>query len=820
MNDLRFAFRQLLKHPGFTLVAVLTLALGIGANTAIFSVLHAVVLRPFSYPESDRIMFVTVRDKADDRNVNSLSYPNLLDYRAQVDLFEQFGGALDGSLVVTGANEPARVKGCYLSANLFAMLRTPPQLGRTLTDADDQRGAERVCVLNHAAWQRFFAGAPDVTGRTLELDGRSHTVVGVMPPDFKFWNAQVYLPLIHGVPPELENTRPATIGIWGVGRLKPGVTLAAANARLEAIAQRIEAAHPEVDRGEYARAQPLAETVSSQIRPTLLLLFGAVGFVLLIACVNVTNLLLARGATRGREIAVRAALGATRGRIFRQLLWETAPLALLGGALGIALAVGGLQIILKVIPTNLIPAEANVRLSWSVLAFTGGVSLVAAMLAGVLPALQSSRLALNDGLKEGARGTGDARSGRMRGVLVVAEVALALTLLIGAGLLIRDLQRLVKTDPGFEVERLLVARLDLPEARYPSVGAAEVFVRDLLDRVRGLPGVRNVATARSAPFASGTFNLPMMVSGQSYQRFEDMNNITYNAISSDVVTALGARLITGRLLTDRDRRGSEPVVMLNEAAVKKFFPDGNALGRQVSPGIPSNLAAGGNVPPELVNPPWATVVGIVSDMRQFGYLAEAQPEVFVPYEQSFTFSGARNQLNLLVRTAGAPELLINSLRMELRALDPHLPTDSIQSMSSIASDSVRPQRFVALLLGIFAGVAALLAAIGIYSVVAWTVAQRTREVGIRLALGAAPGAVVARLVRQGMWPVGLGIGLGLVIALALARVMSNQLVNLPVRDPLTYVGVAIFLALIAALACWLPARRAAKVDPMVALRME
>ncbi|HAV65079.1 MAG TPA: permease, partial [Verrucomicrobiales bacterium] len=724
MKDLRFALRQLLKHPGFTAVAVLTLALGIGANTAIFSVLHAVVLRPFSYPDSERIMFVTVRNRAEAQSISSFSFPDLRDYRQRLDVFEQFGGALDASLVVTGSAEPSRVKGCHLSAVLFDLLRTPPLLGRTLTDADDLRGAERVVVLNHAAWQRFFSGAPDVVGRKLELDGRAHTVVGVMPPQFKFWDAQVYLPLIHGVAAEIENTRAATVGIWGVGRLKAGVTLEAANAALETIGRTLEASYPDSNANAYARAQPLAETVSAQIRPTLMLLFGAVGFVLLIACVNVTNLLLARGATRSREIAVRSALGASRGRIFRQLLLETVPMALLGGALGVAFAVGGLQAILRVIPANLIPAEANLQLSLPVLLFTGGVSLAAALLAGVLPALQASRLALNDGLKEGARGTGDVRSGRMRGSLIVAEVTLALTLLVGAGLLLRDLSRLIKIDPGFQVEGLLVARLDLPEVRYGDIGRAEVFVRDVVERTRQLPGVQLAATARTAPFGSGTINLPMIVAGVSYQRSEDMHNVAYNPITADALGTLGARLVQGRLFTERDRQGSERVVILNEVAAKKFFPDGDALGQRVAPGIPSNLAEGGNIPEELVDPPWATVVGIVSDMRQFGYLAAPQREVFVPYEQSFTLAGIRNQLALLVRTAGPPENLVSSLREELRLIDPNIPSDSIQTMSSVVSSSLRPQRFVALLLGIFAGVATVLAAIGIYSVVAWSVAQR------------------------------------------------------------------------------------------------
>lgn len=817
---MKFALRQLLRNPGFAAVAILTLALGIGANTAIFSVLHAVVLRPFRYPEAERIVFVSIHDRDHAENLNSLSYPDLLDYTAQNEVFEHFGGALDESVVVTEGPDPARVKGCCLSPQIFSLLRTPPLLGRVLLPTDDQRDAERVCVLSFAAWQRFLSGAPDVLGRTITLDGRPHTVVGVMPDHFKFWNAQVYVPLIHGVPRDIAQTRAATIGIWGVGRLKAGVTLAQANASLDTVAHRLAKAFPDSNRTTYAQGRPLVETVSQQIRPTLLMLFGAVGFVLLIACVNVTNLMLARGATRVREIAVRSALGASRGRVFRQLLAETLPLAVAGAVLGIALAAGGLRILLGVIPENLIPAEANVRLSLPVLAFTLVTSLFAAVLAGVLPAIQTSRLDLNEALKEGARGSSDRRGGRVREALVVAEVALALTLLIGAGLLTRDLARLIRIDPGFRVDGLVVARLDLPEVRYTEPARGEAFVRTLLERVRALPGVERVGIARSAPLSSGAFNIPLMIFGKSYSRLEDMENLNYNPLAGDALATLGARIVAGRALNDQDRATTERVVVLNEAAVKKFFTDGQALGRQVVAGIPANLAGQDSVPPELVDPPWATVVGIVSDVRQFGVLGKPQPEMYLPYEQSFKMSGSRNQMYLLVRTPGSPETAIPTLRQALRELEPNLPTDAFQTMASLVRDSTRPQRFVAWLLGIFAGVAGFLAVIGIYSVVSWTVAQRTREVGIRMALGATPTVVVSRLVRLGLVPVLLGIGLGLLIALALAQVMTHQLAEVPARDPLTYGGVALLLTLVAVVACWLPARRAAKVDPMVTLRAE
>lgn len=817
---MKFALRQLLRNPGFAAVAILTLALGIGANTAIFSVLHAVVLRPFQYPEAERIVFVSVHDRDHADSLNSLSYPDLLDYAAQNEVFEHFGGALDGSIVVSEGPDPARVKGCCLSPEIFSLLRTPPLLGRVLLPSDNQREAERVCVLSFAAWQRFLSGAPDVLGRTITLDGRPHAVVGVMPDHFKFWNAQVYVPLIHGVPRDIGQTRAATIGIWGVGRLKHGVTLEQANANLDTVAHRLAKAYPDSNRTTYAQGRPLVETVSQQIRPTLLMLFGAVGFVLLIACVNVTNLMLARGATRVRELAVRSALGASRGRVFRQLLAETLPLALAGAALGIALAAGGLKVLLGVIPENLIPAEANVRLSLPVLGFTLVTSLFAAVLAGVLPAIQSSRLDLNEALKEGARGSSDRKGGRVREALVVAEVALALTLLIGAGLLTRDLARLLRIDPGFRVEGLVVARLDLPEVRYAEPARGEAFVRTLLERVRVLPGVERVGIARSAPLSSGAFNIPLMIFGKSYARLEDMENLNYNPLAGDALATLGARLVAGRPLNDQDRGTTERVVVLNEAAVKKFFPDGQALGRQVVAGIPANLAGQDSVPPELIDPPWATVVGIASDVRQFGFLGKPQPEMYLPFEQSFKISGSRNQFYLLVRTPGSPETVIPSLRQALRELEPNVPTDAFQTMASLVRESTRPQRFVAWLLGIFAGVAGFLAVIGIYSVVSWTVAQRTREVGIRMALGATPTVVVSRLVRLGLVPVLLGVGLGLLIALALAQVMTHQLAEVPARDPLTYAGVALLLTLVAVVACWLPARRAAKVDPMVTLRAE
>ncbi|MFN0069774.1 MAG: ABC transporter permease [Limisphaerales bacterium] len=823
MTQLRFVLRQLWRQPGFTALAVLTLALGIGANTAIFSVVHAVLLRPFPYPDSGQIVFLSGTLRTNDSFSFPLNFADLEDFRAQAAAFEGLGGTQDEQFTVTGVTEPSRVKGAYLMPAVLELLRVPPVVGRPLLPADDQPGAPRVCVLADRAWERFFQRRPDVVGQTLLLNGNPHEVVGVMPPAFKFWDAWVYVPLVHGIPPELRTMRGVRTGMWGIGRLRPGVTPEQAAQQLDVVAGRIAAEHPAENGDATVRARPLAETVGSRIRPTLLLLFGAVGCVLLIACVNVANLLLARGAARGRELAVRAALGASRGRLAGQLLLETLPLGLLAAVVGVLFAVAGLRFLLSQIPPELVPAEADIRLSLPVLAFTAGVGVVAALLAGVLPAVQASRRAVHDALKEGARSAGGLRGAWVRGALVTAEVALALALLVTAGLLVRNLVQVARTDPGFLTEHLLVSSVQLPEARYPDPDRAEAFVRELLERTARYPGVRHAGVLTVVPMGGGSMNLPLLLDGRAYTRQDDLRSVIYNAVTPGAIEALGLRLGSGRLPDANDHAGAERVVVLNAAAARQFFGHEDPVGRRVAAGIPRALL--GDRPAEgvlaaIVDPPFARVIGVVSDSRQYGLMNDPQPEIFVPFGQSFRVPPVRNGFALLLRTADDPGALAGTLRQDLRGLDPDLPLDAVRTMEAMVAETLRSTRFLVVLLGLFAAVALVLAALGIYGVVGWLVNQRTREMGIRLALGAPPAGVIGLVVRQGLRPVLLGLLLGGGLAFALTRAFASLLPDAVTADAATYLAVAVLLAAVAALACWLPARRASRVDPMIALRAE
>ena len=823
MIDLRQSLRQLLKHPGFTAVAVLTLALGIGANTAIFSVIHAVLIRPFPYPDQEQIVFITGASRKDPTSTASVNPLDLEDWRTQATAFAGMGGSQDAQFVVTGVDEPSRVKGANLSPSVLELLRVPAAMGRLLLSTDNERGATRVCVLSDRAWERFFGRRPDVIGKTISLDGNAHEVVGVMPANFKFWDAWVYVPLIHGVPNEMSNLRGVQFGIWGVGRMKPGISAKRAEEDLDVVARRIETAFPMENRDLTVRVRLLAETVGSGIRPTLFLLFGAVGCVLLIACVNVTNLLLARGAARERELAVRAALGATRWRLIRQLLSEALPIGVLAAVVGSLMAWWGLRMILGIIPSELIPAEASVRLSIPVLLFTVAVSMLTAVVAGLLPAWLASRAQTNEALKSGGRGASAGSGARIRWALVVAEVAIAFALLIGAGLLIRNLVQVARTDPGFRVENVLVASVQLPDARYPDTSRSLAIVRGLGERIRTFPGVLNHGAMRSVPMSGGNMGIPLMVQGRSYTKQEDMRSATYNPVTTGAMEALGLRLKEGRFFSAADRAGGEHVAIINSRAAKELFGAESPIGKLVASGIPKGLLgeqqARGWVT-LLMDPPYARIVGVVEGTRQFSLTFDSQPEVYYPYEQSLNAPMVRNNFSFVLHTKGDPAPLAAAIRKELQAIDPQLPLDSVKTMSTAINETLQGQRFIVVLLGVFAGVAMLLAVIGIYSVMAWMVSQRTRELGIRLALGASPAGMVRMVVRQGSWPVLIGLAVGIVLALVLSRVIASQLVNIRATDPLTYVCVGIGLLAVAVFACWLPARRAARVDPMIALRNE
>ncbi len=818
--DLRFALRQLAKTPGFTLVAVVTLALGVGANTAIFSVINAVLLHPFPYVGGERLLFIgSTREGQGPGNYMPDTYPDYLEWKRASHSFEELAYATGRPYTLTQVTEPAIVRGAAISANAWPMLGIRPVLGRVFTAAENRPGADPVCVLSYATWQSRFGGDAQILGRTLTLDTKSYTVVGVMPPGFKFWAGDVWLPVGLEADSEIMRSRVLRFDAWVVGLPKPGISMPEAVAELNVIARGIAQQHPDTNKGVGVTARLLSDSVTGNFRQPLLVLLGAVGFVLLIACANVANLLLARAATRQREFAVRIALGATRGRLIRQGLLESVPLALLGGLAGILLGAWGLQALLVILPPDSVPAEAQITVNGPVMAFSLGAVLLTLLAFSLFPAFEGSRPAVNEALQEGSRGSSSTRTGRIRAALIIAEVSLSVTLLVGAGLLIRSLAHLHFVDPGFNVRNLLVAPIQLPQAKYSTGQKATAFFERLLDDVRRLPGVKTAALSTAVPFAGG-MGMPLLTEGRTYSDLNQLDGVLFGMVMGDYFPALGLRLEKGRTFTDADREGSEPVVILNEAAVKKFLPGGDPLGKRVMLGIPPNLMKPGLLPPGFDNFHWSTVVGVVSNARQFALQMEPPPAAYIPVNQSWPVAPLRGSMTVLLRTESDPTRAAQGLRQMVAALDPDQPIGRITPMTDLVAESLQVPRFNTILLGLFAGLALALAVVGIYGVVAWNVAQRTREFGIRQALGARSEDVLRLVIVQGMRVVLLGLLVGLAGSLAVARTLQSMLFDVSTFDPLTFGVVALVLATVALVACLVPARRAMRVDPSTALRSE
>jgi len=606
---------------------------------------------------------------------------------------------------------------------------------------------------------------------------------------------------------------------WVVGTPRPGISRAAAIAELNVIAGRIAQQHPDTNKGVGATGRLLSDSVTGDFRQPLLVLLAAVGCVLLIACANVANLLLARAATRQREYAVRIALGATRGRLIRQMLLESLPLALLGGLAGLLVGAWGLQALLVILPPDAVPAEANITINGPVMAFSLAVVVLTLGLFSLFPALAGSRAPVNEALQEGARGTAGGRTGRIRAALIVAEIGLSATLLIGAGLLIRSLARLQDVNLGFNTQTLLTASLQLPASHYPTGQSATEFYARLLDDVRRIPGVQAAGAATAAPFLN-TNGIPLLVEGRTYRSLNELQSCLFSAVMGDYFAAQDLRLVKGRRFTDADRAGSAPVVILNETAVKQFLPTGDPLGQRIMLGVPANLLKPGLLPPGLDRFHWSTVVGVVRDIRYFGPQSEPPPAAYLPVEQCWDMQRLRGSMTVMLRTAGDPTRVAQSLRQMVAAIDRDQPVGRIASMQMLMGESLRQPRFNTILLGLFAAIALTLAIVGIYGVVAWNVTQRTREFGIRQALGADRPAILRLVVRQGMRVVLLGLLLGLGGALAATRALQSMLFGVSAFDPWTFGLVAALLAGVALLACLIPARRATRITPMTALRAE
>ncbi len=807
------------RSPGFAGTVIAVLALGVGANTAIFSVINAVLLHPFPYRDAGRIAFIGSSRVGKDGTM-PVTYPDFLDFRGPSKSFESLAYAGNRTFTLTQVADPANLKGAVVSASVWPLLGIRPVTGRVFTEAEDRPGANPVCVLSATAWQGRFAGDPAIVGRQVMLDHEGYTVVGVMPPRFKFWDAEVWVPAGQFADTELMRSRIMRMNYWMVGRLRPGVSLQGAEGELNVIARRIEKEHPDSNRDIGVRVSLLSDSVTGPVREPLLLLLGAVGLVLLIACANVANLMLARNAARRREFAVRAALGAGRARLARQVVLESLPLAVLGSAAGILAGAWGLRSLVALLPTDAIPAEAQIAVSVPVMLCTLSACLGTMVLFSLIPAWDLFRTDLNAGMKEGGRGSDGPRASRVRSGLIIAELALSLILLAGAGLLIRSFARLAAVDPGFRADHLLVLSLQLPESRYRSAAQASQFVRDVLERVRRIPGVTVASSSNNIPFLGG-MGIPLLVPGKTYTQLNALQGVQVSAVTEDYFAAQGLRLLAGRAFNAGDRAGAEPVIVLNEAAVKKFLAAGTLpLDQRVMLGIPANLMTPGLLPTGLDKFVWSRVVGVVNSSHFFSLDNLPTPAAYIPGGQNWDSPAVRGQMFLLIRTAGDPTRIGAQARGAVTAVDPDEPVSQIFAMDRVVEDSLRSSRFMMVLLSLFAAVASTLAAVGIYGVVAWSVARRTRELGIRAALGATRSDVVRLVLTQSMRVVLLGLLLGLGGALALARLLKSLLYETSVSDPWTFAAVALGLGVVGFLASFGPAIRASRISPLEAFRAE
>ena len=808
LQDVRYGFRMMWKRPGFTAIVVLTLALGIGANTAIFTVVNAALLRGLPYEEPERLvhLFETTPQKNFGRR--EASYPDFFDWR-QNQSFEGLAAYTGAAgFALAGPDGSELVEAGRVTANFFDVLGVRPALGRTFQEGEDEAGAERVVVLSHGAWQRRFGGDPSAVGRTLTLSGDSYTIVGVLPPQFQFaprGSAEMWAPWR---PSESQRTRRFMHWVNVVGRLKAGVTEEQARAEMETVARRISEEHHESHAGTNIVLVPLQEQFVGQLKPLLFVLLGAVGFVLLIACTNVANLLLVRGAGRQKEFAVRAALGAGRARLVRQMLAESLLLALVGGALGLGLAQWGVDALVAAIPEqrlNAMPYLRGLGLDTGTLLFTAALSVGVSLLFGLAPAFQASKLDLNATLKEGGgKGAAGASRSRLRSALVVTEVALSLVLLVGAGLMLKSLTRLLEVDPGFDPKNLLTLRLAVPASEYGDYDRVANFHRQLLARLEAMPGVRGVATVGTMPILGGN-TTRFYAAGQPVPAPGTETEANLRNISAGYFRVMGVPIVAGREFSERDTKDAPPAVVVNQTLAARVFPGEEAVGQRL-------VFTGGGGPP-------VEIVGVVGDERVNGLDAVVTPVVYYPYLQD---TPPPPGTGVLVRTQGDASALAGAVRGEVRALEPAALVFGVRTMEEIIADSPAAfmRRYPTLLIGVFAAVAFLLASVGIYGVVSYTVSQQTHEIGVRMALGARTSDVLRLVVGRGMAMALVGVSVGLIGAFALTRLMSSLLFGVSPTDPQTFALVAALLVAVALAACLVPARRATRVDPMTALRYE
>jgi len=793
LQDLRYGIRMLFKHRGFTIIALVTLALGIGATTAIFSVVDAVVLRPLPFRDPERV--VRMWGTFSQGNQASTSPPDFLDYRAQNSTFEEFAARTSRSYNLTGDSEPERVSASLVTTNFFKAIGITPVHGRDFT-AEEEAPGQRVAIISEGLWRRRLGGELPVIGKTLTLDGATYTVVGVAPNSTRLLDdSDIWTPLSFDGD-EMKVRRFHFLRAFG--RLKPGISLQQARTDLDAVAIGLERQYPDSNTTWRLRLVPLRDEMLGDVRTPLYVLLGAVAFVLLIACANVANLLLARAAGRQKEIAIRSAMGARPIRLIRQLLVESLVLAAAGGGLGLLLAVWGTELLVKLAPDTISRAGA-IGVDTRVLGFTLVVSLLCGVIFGLAPALQTSRPDLNESLKEGGKGAPSMSHNRTHRFLVVTEVALAMVLLVGAGLLVKSFRNLRNVDPGFVPSNVLTMLLFLPESKYGESGKAGAFVDQVLARVAALPGVKAVGTTLHLPFRGGG-DTYFKIEGRPFADPNQQVTALNPAISHDFFNAMGISLLQGRGFTEQETKGEEKkTVIINESFARTYFPGEEPLGNRLII--------------DMGRPATCEIIGVTQDIKQFSLLGEPIPTMYLP-----NINVGRS--NLVVRASGDPLALTSAIRGAVQSIDKDQPIANVATMEEILSRSVGEPRFRTLLLGVFAALALVLAAIGIYGVMSYTVARRTHEIGIRMALGARPKDTLMLIVGQGLGLALIGVGVGFAGAFGLTQLLSSLLFGVSPTDLSTFVVIALLLTGVAAVACYIPARRATRVDPMLALRCE
>jgi putative ABC transport system permease protein len=803
-QDLKYACRTLAKKPAFTIVAVLTLALGIGANTAIFSVINAVLLKPLPYPQADRLVYLS--EASEQIPGMSIAMANFNDWRAQNSVFESMVAFQNNDAVMSGRGEPERLHLRRITAGFSPTLQPEILLGRALMPEDDKVGADRVVILGEGFWERRFGRDPSIVGQTLTIDSEPYTVVGVFSSRLHGTLRQTDLfTSLWRLEDKLggEANRGSHPGIYAYARLKPGVTVAQAQSEMKSIAQRIDQLHPQSNGNDTVTVQPLLDAIVEDVRPSLLVLMAAVGFVLLIACANIANLQLARATERYREIAVRTALGAGRFRLIRQLLTENILLALAGGVVGIVLGAWLTSALVRATPTG-VPRLNEVSLDRYVLSFSIALSILTGIFFGIFPALQASRANLNEALKEGSRsGSTGAHRASLRDILVAAEVAISLVLLVGAGLMTRSFWNVLQADGGVSPAHVLTARFSLPDNRFADDAKRRNFVQQLTTKIQALPAVELAGVKN--PLFGGNQNA-FLIEGRPVPKPSEFPSVDYGRVTPQALQAVGIRLLQGRFFDPHDNESGEKVCIIDETFAKQYFPGENPLGKRVSlNGLPQ--------PGKPI--PWTTIVGIVGHVKNYGIDQPSRVEVYVPFSQSPAFGGT-----VVVRSGGDPSVAVSGIRAAVRSLDPDLPLFDVRPLPDIVADSSASRRLAVTLIGSFASLALLLAAVGIYGVISYLVTQRRQEIGIRIALGATSQNVLSLILMKGARLAALGVGAGLLGALALTRLISTLLFQVSAFDVTTFTAGVLVLVSLVLLACWLPARRATRIDPLVALRYE